>query len=512
MERSVSFASSISVALILCIVVYIIRRTLTGPPGPYPPGPQPIPLLGNLADIPSSYQWKTYSQWKRRWGDVVSISLCGQRIVILNSLEAAVDLLEKRGAIHSDRPVLQKTEELVGWSQTLALCPYDSHCRSMRRVLRRHMGGRGETEKMNTFHNKIEWEAHKFLVRMLRDPEGFVQHVRRTTGAIILQVAYGYEASEGRDLLIGLFERAVSGFNSAPTLGTLLAEVLPILKWIPSLLPGAEWKMKAKRLRADVEAMMDIPYRKAKVDASRRGEESSIASKCMEELVDEEDEHAVKFAVGSLYPGGVDTMTCAVSNFLLAMVLYPDVQKKAQRELDYVIGVDRMPRLSDLSRLPYMNALCLEVHRWNPATPLGIPHRSSEDNFFQGYYIPRGSLLLVNIWHILRDPDVYPEPLTFKPERFLLQDGKIPERDPRSAVFGFGRRSCPGVNLAEATLFVMCATILSVFDITKAVEDGKEVVPSGLHGPGTVSHPLPFQCQIRPRSSAAAALIRQTTA
>ncbi len=147
--------------------------------------------------------------------------------------------------------------------------------------------------------------------------------------------------------------------------------------------------------------------------------------------------------------------------FFLAMTLYPEVQKKAQEELDTIVGSERFPEFSDRSSLPYVNALVKELLRWYPATPLGAPHRVVEDDEYNGYVIPGGSTVFVNMWFVLgvcfhilpavsdvlhramlRDPEGYSQPDDFVPERFLDSDGNLDVhgRDPTHVMFGFGRR------------------------------------------------------------------------
>ena len=142
------------------------------------------------------------------------------------------------------------------------------------------------------------------------------------------------------------------------------------------------------------------------------------------------------------------------------MSCYPEVQRKAQAELDAVIGPDRLPTLADRERLPYLNAVMLEVLRWIPVAPMGnasfssaeaypivtserapgFPHQLIEDDVHAGYFIPKGTLVMVNIWDLLHDPKTYADPMTFNPDRFIATPGREVERDPRDFAFGFGRR------------------------------------------------------------------------
>jgi len=171
-----------------------------------------------------------------------------------------------------------------------------------------------------------------------------------------------------------------------------------------------------------------------------------------------------------------------------------------------MVGNDRLPKFTDRSQLPYVDALAKEVFRWNTVVPLALPHRVQEDDIHEGYYIPKGALVIPNIWQMQRDPRTYPNPSEFNPDRYL---GKEPQQDPRTICFGFGRRICPGLNLADASVFISCAMALAVFDIFKAVENGVEITPVVECTPGTISHPVPYKCSIRPRSPKAVALIQQ---
>jgi cytochrome P450 len=218
-----------------------------------------------------------------------------------------------------------------------------------------------------------------------------------------------------------------------------------------------------------------------------------------------EQEHEIKWSAASLYSGGADTTVASIHAFFLAMILNPDVVRKAQAEIDAVVGQDRLPGFADRQRLPYINAIVLEVMRWHSVTPTGAPHRVMEDNIHEDYMIPKGALIIANVWFMAHDPQVYPDPFKFNPERFL---GPEPQQDPRDIFFGFGRRICPGRVLADSSLFISCAMALAVFDITKYSKDGIVVEPVVEQTTGTISHPKPFKCIIKPRSPKALDLIK----
>lgn len=146
-------------------------------------------------------------------------------------------------------------------------------------------------------------------------------------------------------------------------------------------------------------------------------------------------------------------------SFILAMLLYPEVQKHAQAEIDAVVGQDRYPAFEDRDKLPYIGALIQELLRWAPVAPqgqshvfscsssrsldVGLPHLAMREDVYEGYRIPKGATVIANIFSISRDEEMYPDPLEFKPERFL---GPSPQLNPRKFIFGFGRRGCPGLS------------------------------------------------------------------
>ncbi|KAJ8516785.1 hypothetical protein ONZ45_g5944 [Pleurotus djamor] len=151
-------------------------------------------------------------------------------------------------------------------------------------------------------------------------------------------------------------------------------------------------------------------------------------------------EELVADAAGNLYGAGFDTVVSALHSFFLAMVLYPRVQREAQQELDTVLGGSRLPEFNDKASLPYITSIVYEVLRWSPIVPLGGAHLLEQDDEYKGYFLKKGSVVLVNIWSILRDEKDYSNPSVFDPSRFMKGGSLDPDvREPTPA-FGFGPR------------------------------------------------------------------------
>ena len=187
-------------------------------------------------------------------------------------------------------------------------------------------------------------------------------------------------------------------------------------------------------------------------------------------------------------------------------MLLPDIQKKAQEEIDMVVGTDRLPSFEDRASLPYVDAIVKEVFRWHPILPMLFPHVSSSDDIYNGMFIPKGTLLIPNVWLFLHDEANYKEPALFNPERYL---GPEPEMDPRTMCFGFGRRICAGRELADKSVFLTIAMVLATFNIRKPIgADGHVIEPTPSFTTGVISKPNDFECDIKPRSAKAEHLIR----
>ncbi|KAK0450594.1 cytochrome P450 [Desarmillaria tabescens] len=350
---------------------------------------------------------------------------------------------------------------------------------------------------MNQFLPMLEFETRRSLKRTFTRPEGLSKHIRKTSGAIILQISHGYVTQEENDPFVELAERTVNQFSLAVASGSFLANIIPILTHIPDWFPGAGFKRTAREWASTLNELAAGTAR------------HSLTSSHLEKDVTAEEEYDIKWLAASLYAGGADTTVAAIYVFFKAMLLYPEIQAKAQAEIDAVIGDDRLPRFDDRERLPYVNALALEVSRWHTVAPAGLPHCVTEDDVQFGYFIPKGSMVYANIWKMLHDPAVYDQPFEFKPERFIRTESKEPEFDPHKVAFGFGRRICPGRVLADASIFISCAMVLSVFTISKYSENGVVFELDTEHTAGAVSHPTPFKCAIKVRSEKALGLINE---
>ncbi|KAJ7097381.1 cytochrome P450 [Mycena epipterygia] len=448
--------------------------------------------------MPSVAEWLTFAEWGAKWGGLCSVTLLGQPIVIINSA-SAMEEMDTKGSVFSTRPRLPMAGELVGYDQTLVLMPYGPRFRTFRKHFAKLIGNPGA---MRQFVPLVEAETQRFLKRVLLKPnaKNLSAHVRKLTGAIILRITYGIEVQEEDDPFVSLIEHANDNFNIATSPGAFLVDVFPAMLYIPELL--APFKRTARVWALATKNMVEAPFLFVRREmAAGTGAVSFVSSLLEDEAkLGSQDVYDIKYTASSLYGGGADTTAASLYAFFLAMVLSPDVQRRAQAEIDSVIGGARLPLFSDREQLPYVSAVVTELFRWHSVAPLGVPHASLEDTVVNGHLIPKGSIMIANLWNMLHDPEIYPSPFTFDPTRHL---GAQAQRDPRTLCFGFGRRVCPGRELAEVSLFTCVAMTLAVFDI----ERGAGPLPVHENTQGTISHAKPFECVVTPRSERAVALI-----
>jgi cytochrome P450 len=176
---------------------------------------------------------------------------------------------------------------------------------------------------------------------------------------------------------------------------------------------------------------------------------------------------------------------------MLAMLAYPSTQARAHAELDAVVGRSRLPTFADLSHLPYIRAMVKETLRWRPVAPSGVPHRATEDDWYDGMYIPKDTFCIPNVWHLNRDPDIFGKNTDdFDPARYLDASGDKGDNTPiKSEVkehghfgYGFGKRICVGRYMADNIVFINIAILLWAVKIERKKDAAGRLVPLDVDG------------------------------
>ncbi|KIO14854.1 hypothetical protein M404DRAFT_189596 [Pisolithus tinctorius Marx 270] len=453
--------------------------------------PRALPLVGNLLSLNTAEPWLSYTEWGKKYGDLLYVRLLGQNFIILNSENIARKLLDQRSSIYSDRPVIP-TNTLFGVDFSTVMLRYGDEWRLHRKLF--HQALRPESDLR--YREVYFTGAQRLLVNILEAPAYFDTHLKDFVASNVMALAYGYEVEMRDDPIVRTVRELVDLLTKAlsPERTAALA-AFPFLQHLPDWFPGAGFKRQA---------------------AYSRNAPPSIVADCLSQIDETVDydtqEFAIKAVAATAFIAGYETSSSLLHSFILAMLLYPEVQTKAQAEIDRVIGTEKLPSFDDRLSLPYIDAVLHELLRWSPVTPLGIPHATTTDDVCNGYYIPKGALVIINVWAMSRNKMKFDDTEDFKPERFMTEDGKL-VNDPATTsdpIFGLGRRICPGRFAAEAFLWMAIVSILSMFRITKAKDAySKEIPVERKFTTGISVHPVDFPCWFISRSAGRERLIRQ---
>ncbi|EIM80788.1 cytochrome P450 [Stereum hirsutum FP-91666 SS1] len=473
--------------------------------GHLPPGPPQKFLSGNIHQLPKTEPWKKYAEWAKEYGPIFHVRVFSRHIIVLNTSKAVTDLLESRSSIYSERPIMWMYGELLGRKRTVFQISSENPLhKTYRKLLRTGL----DLRSIRSYQHLFERENLIMLRALYEKPEDFIRHIRRNAGGIILEVAYGWTVKKDDDYFISLIQEGfrITGMVTRP--GAFPAEHFPFLRFIPSWMPGGRFRKQAAVWRKTMSDLGDVPHEWVKSQMESGDYIESFTSKMLlpdgEAPPSAEEEENIKFCAEALYAGGADTTVAAMTAFFLLMAKFPSSQRQAQAELSQVVGDERLPNWTDQDNLPYVRALIQETLRWASVAPLGLPHSVTRDDVYQGYHIPKGSTVVANIWALMHDPDVYPDPDTFEPERYLQSRTNTPQPDPRKYVFGFGARVCPGSQFAEQSLFLSISSVLATFDVAKCTsETGFAIEPEVDFTTGVTRHIKPFEITITPRKGSA---------
>ncbi|KAJ3497756.1 hypothetical protein NLJ89_g10304 [Agrocybe chaxingu] len=491
-------------AAIVCLVsalLYYYRGRTSKPP--LPPGPKPLPVVGNLHQVPREKQYKVFQEWARVYGPVVYFRVFRQDFVILNSVKSIVDLFEKRSGKYSTRPRFVMVDELLGRKYNSVL--FMKHGQKLKKA-RQYMH-RWLSQKNLETYMPLQYSAScQLLKRLLEDPERFTEHVRTAAGSIIHRATYGIKCKPDDDPFLAMSDEVIriTAIGSRPG---WLVDSFPFLRFMPSFLPGAGFRRWAQRSRKTLDLLASSPYKWTQ-DQVVNGSPPPcfVGDQLKQDGQDARghfDEDTLITAAATLTTAGIETVVPTLRAFFLMMVVYPEVRLRAQKEVDAVVGPYRLATIEDRPSMPYIVCMVKELLRWNVTVHIA-PHSLDEDDIYEGYLIPKGACVAANVWGILNDPLVYQDPDVFNPGRFDPALGDKAEMDPLPLAFliGMGRRFCPGSHYSLSFLFLTIAHILSVFDILPPLDkNGEEFIPPVVFEDLHIRRLAPFKCRIVPRNT-----------
>ncbi|KAK5990623.1 Cytochrome P450 monooxygenase aneD [Cladobotryum mycophilum] len=449
---------------------------------PLPPGPPQLPLVGNIHQIPEENPWRTYKEWHQKYGPIITVRSGLTNTIILGSHKAARDLLDKRNRNYGSRPPSVLINDFIFGGYQTSLLPTGQRWRIHRRILSAFCNIRTSPR-----YRPLYDAESKRLLREIFHGADFFDFFRHYFARILFALTYGKRVTGSKDpdahdileIVDVVLEEA--GRSSAQ-------EAFPILNSLPSAL--APWKRHARLLYERHSRLFDDHMNTALASKSWNFCKQALRLKVSGEV----ERMELNFILGNI-PEATHSGSMVLRVFIMANILYPDAVRWVQEEIDRVVGPDRLPGFDDMAKLPHLNAYLLEVMRWRPITPAGMPHASFQDDEYMGYRIPKGTTVVPNHWSMDFDESVFPDPYEFRPQRWI-DDPNLP-----SILFGFGTRVCPGKHIAESSVFIVAAHLLWSFNFDYAYEDGKrQEIDSWNMTQGADSGPVPFKASFKIRS------------
>ncbi|KAJ7477309.1 cytochrome P450 [Mycena galericulata] len=444
------------------VAVLILCRFLQYDPAKcLPPGPPGLP-------------------WREIYGPLFYLNVAGQNFVVLGSHQVAADLLDRRAPLYSDRPRNIVAGLLTG-NLVFALSQHNDLWKRMRR---------GSHEALNNqmsknYHPFQENEAVLVVHQFLETPHDFDNHLRRAATSLVMSVIYGTPPlmdSKDPDILrVNRFtERALAA--AAP--GAYLVEYFTWMEKLPRWM--CSWRRYAEDWFIRDSIMFEQLFQGVEQRMKGGDETSSVAAT----LIHDRDKLGLSdteaaWLAATLYAAGAETTRAKCRG-------REAPPKRAQEEIDRVVGRNRLPTFKDYDNLPYIRAFVKETLRWRGADPLGVPHRLCQDDWYEvsgrRYFIPKDTICVANVWALNHDAAVYgPDAEDFNPGRHLDEFGQlapaVPDtKDENHLSYGFGRRICVGRHVANQSMFIQIACLLWCFDIGPAKdEQGNIVMPDPMN-------------------------------
>ncbi|KUJ13355.1 cytochrome P450 [Mollisia scopiformis] len=505
----------VPVTLVLAFYFYSVPNVLKDSRRRHlPPGPRGLPFIGNLFDLADSDLVRGKVQgWAREYGDIFHTKIGGSDYIWLSSPKVVKDLMDKKSAIYSSRPPLPLAQDVASSGRRQLFMQYGPDWRKLRKYSHALLNATTAI----AYQPIQNYESKQLLVDLLDTPERFYEHNRRYSASVIMLVTYGYRLSDWEDPLIKDIYAVLDNLTEMTAPGAHAVDSFPSLAFLPQFLLG-NWRTFGKKVSEhDSKIYMKL------WDRLKREVDAGTAKDCFCKtfyLNDPQkqgiDDLLAAYTCGGLVEAGSETTSTTLNNFILAMTLFPDVVKKAQEEIDRVVGNQRLPEYEDEKDLPYIRALVKETLRWRAVNKFGMMHATSEDDWYEGYFIPKGSVAVLNWWAIHMNPDLHPNPEVFDPTRYLNKLLSAAEyvnaNDPYSRdhfTYGAGRRVCPGIHVAEKSLYINMVRTLWGFNITKKKGPNGPIEPDTRMIRGFLSVPYPFECSIIPRSEIHVATIKK---
>ena len=457
-----------------------------------PPGPSPLPLIGNLHLI-SKQPHVDFARMAATYGPVFTIRLGQERAVVINSYDAAREALAKRGTDFAGRPPSFIGKIFSRNFKDVAFQTYSQVWKDQHKLMVKALRACDEAGSLDEYIRKEVEE----LTERFRAYEGKPFNPRRdvmlAVANTIACLVFGSRFAADDPELKAILDQILAFVEGLAS--TSFIDAFPVFKFLPMEI------IKRNERAVDARDKIVIAKFQEHKAAQQKGKGRDFLDFMIQGNSDaglNVSEDRMVMNAADLFIAGTETPTSLLMWVIIFVTKYPDVQARLQQQLDEAIGSERLPSLKDKLRLPYVEAVIAEVLRHVSIMPMAIPHSSTKDSTLCGYKIPSNTKVLLNLWAIHHNPASWEDPFDFKPERFLDESGKFSTRNCSHLMpYSYGRRSCPGEAVARAQMFLFVSQMLHTFEFHCPSD---EVLPDALDGQfGIVFRPNSFKIWVKDR-------------
>ncbi|XP_062148744.1 cytochrome P450 71AU50-like [Alnus glutinosa] len=428
-----------------------------------PPGPRGFPLFGNL-HLLGELPHRDLHRLAQKHGPIMYLRLGLVPAIVVSSPQAAEQFLKAHDLVFASRPPLEASKHISYEQKNMSMSPYGSYWRNMRKMCTLELLS---NHKINAFKS-MRKEELDLLTRFIQEAARDCVAVDLSAKVSSLSVDMSCRMVFGKKYMDkDIDERGFKAvIHESMQLGGTpnLGDYIPFIK--PLDLQGLTRRMKA------VSKIIDNFFEKIideHVHSQDKNKTKDFVDVMLSFMGSEGSEYRIershiKATILDMLAGSMDTTGTVVEWALSELMKHPRVMKKAQKELEDVVGLERMVEESDLDSLEYLDMVLKETLRLHPIAPLLLPHEATEDCTVHGFHIPKKSRVIINAWAIGRDPSVWSDAEKFFPERFVGSNIDVRGRDFQLIPFGSGRRGCPGMQLGLTAVRLVVAQLVHCFD------------------------------------------------